>query len=336
MTLSGMFSPIVGDMRMLRQTDRHLVVALAYDGLCTFEFGIAVEMFALPRPEFDFPWYEFKVAGADRTIRAVGGFRVEVNGGLALLRKADTLVIPGWRNRDERPPEPLLEAVRAVHRRGARVLTICSGVFVLAAAGLLEGRRATTHWRHAPVLKSAYPGIELVDDVLYVQEDRIVTSAGSSAGIDACLHLIRSDHGAKVANMVARRLVMPPHRDGGQAQYVDAPVQERPGKSIAAVLEWARKMLAEPIEIGEFARHAGLSERTFLRRFREGTGLTPLKWLRRERIGRAMKLLEEPGLSLVDIAESCGFESQESFRKAFREIAGVAPSAYRSRFRRYA
>ncbi len=317
---------------MPRRTDRHVVVALAYDGLCTFEFGIAVEMFGLPRNEFDFPWYAFKVAGLDKPIRAVGGFRVEVNGGIGMLRQADTIVIPGWRNRDERPPEALLTALRAAYRRGARLLSICSGVFVLAAAGLLEGKRATTHWGHAPVLKAAYPGVELVDDVLYVQDGRIITSAGSSAGIDACLHVIRSDHGAKIANMVARRLVMPPHRDGGQAQYVDAPLQERPGKSIGAVLDWARQTLAEPVEIGQMARHAGLSQRTFLRRFRDGTGLTPLKWLRRERIGRAMKLLEEPGLALVDIAENCGFESLESFRKAFKEIAGVAPAAYRKRF----
>jgi AraC family transcriptional activator FtrA len=321
---------------MPRRNERHLVVALAYDGLCTFEFGIAVEMFGLPRPEFDFPWYDFKIAALDRKIRAVGGFRVEADGGLGLLARADTIVIPGWRDRAERPPEHLLEAVRRAYRRGARLVTICSGAFVLAAAGLLEGRRATTHWRHAPVLKDAYPGVELVDDVLYVQDGPIVTSAGSSAGIDACLHLIRSDHGAKVANIVARRLVMPPHRDGGQAQYVDAPLQERPGKSIGAVLDWARQMLAEPIEIGTLASHAGLSERTFLRRFRDGTGLTPLKWLRRERIGRAMKLLEEPGLALVDIAENCGFESLESFRKAFKEIAGVAPAAYRKRFSDYA
>jgi AraC family transcriptional activator FtrA len=318
---------------MKASANRHVVVALAYDGLCTFEFGIAVEVFALPRPEFDFPWYDFKVAAIDKTIRAMGGFRVEAHGGLGVLGKADTIIVPGWRGCNEQPPERMLDALRRAYRRGARLVSICSGAFVLAAAGLLDGRRATTHWRYASILKGRYPGIELVDDVLYVEDGRIVTSAGSSAGIDACLQVVRSDYGAKVANIVARRLVMPPHRDGGQAQYVDAPLQLRPGKSIAAVLDWARRHLAEPIEIGALARHAGLSERTFLRRFREGTGSTPLKWLRRERIGRAMKLLEDKGPTLADITESCGFESQESFRKAFSEIAGVSPSAYRRRFR---
>jgi AraC family transcriptional activator FtrA len=313
-----------------------LIVALAYDGLCTFEFGIVVEVFALPRPEFDFPWYAFQIAGADTPIRALGGFRVEVDDGLELLGKADTIIIPGWRDRDERPPEAMLDAVRAAHERGVRLVAICSGVFVLAAAGLLDGRRVTTHWRHAPVLKAAYPAVELVDDVLYVEDSGIITSAGSSAGIDACLHLVRSDYGSKVANIVARRMVMPPHRDGGQAQYIDAPIQARPGKSIAAVLDWARERLAEPIEIGQMAQHAGLSERTFLRRFREGTGSTPLKWLRRERITLAMKLLEEPEKSVDDVSTHCGFESPESFRKAFHEIAGVSPTAYRRRFRQVA
>jgi AraC family transcriptional activator FtrA len=312
----------------------HEVVAIAYDGLCTFEFGIVVEAFALPRPEFDFPWYRFRVAAVERPIRAMGGFSLQVDAGLDILEEAQTVVIPGWRNRHEAPPPALIEALQAAHRRGARLLSICSGAFVLAAAGLLEGRRATTHWRHAPHLADACPGATLVDDVLYVEDDGVVTSAGSSAGIDACLHLIRADHGTKIANIVARRLVMPPHRDGGQAQYVEAPIQARPGRSIAAVLDWARQRLSEPLEIGAMARHAGLSERTFLRRFRDGTGVSPLKWLRRERIGRAMKLLEESDMALVDIGTACGFASPESFRKAFFEIARTSPAAYRNRFRR--
>lgn len=319
---------------MDRLTTPHEVVAVAYDGLCTFEFGIVVEAFALPRPEFDFPWYRFRVAAAERPIRAMGGVSLQVDAGLEILEDAQTVVIPGWRNRDEAPPVALIEALQAAHRRGARLLSICSGAFVLAAAGLLDGRRATTHWRHAPHLADACPGATLVDDVLYVEDEGVVTSAGSSAGIDACLHLIRADHGTKIANIVARRLVMPPHRDGGQAQYVEAPIQARPGRSISAVLDWARERLSEPLEIGAMARHAGLSERTFLRRFRDGTGVTPLKWLRRERIGRAMKLLEESDMALTDIGAACGFASPESFRKAFFEIARTSPAAYRNRFRR--
>lgn len=319
---------------MDRLATPHEVVAIAYDGLCTFEFGIVVEAFALPRPEFDFPWYRFRVAAAERPIRAMGGFSLQVDAGLEILEDAQTIVVPGWRNRDEAPPPALVEALQAAHRRGARLLSICSGAFVLAAAGLLDGRRATTHWRHAPHLADACPGATLVDDVLYVEDQGVVTSAGSSAGIDACLHLIRADHGTKIANIVARRLVMPPHRDGGQAQYVDAPIQARPGRSIAAVLDWARERLAEPLEIGALARHAGLSERTFLRRFRDGTGISPLKWLRRERIGRAMKLLEDSDMALADVGAACGFASPESFRKAFFEIARTSPAAYRNRFRR--
>ena len=319
---------------MDRLATPHEVVAIAYDGLCTFEFGIVVEAFALPRPEFDFPWYRFRVAAAERPIRAMGGFSLQVDDGLEILQDAQTIVIPGWRNRDEPPPIALAEALRTAYRRGARLLSICSGAFVLAAAGLLDGRRATTHWRHAPHLADACPGATLVDDVLYVEDEGVVTSAGSSAGIDACLHLIRADHGTKIANIVARRLVMPPHRDGGQAQYVEAPIQARPGRSIAAVLDWARERLAEPLEIGALARHAGLSERTFLRRFRDGTGVSPLKWLRRERIGRAMKLLEDSDMALADIGAACGFASPESFRKAFFEIARTSPVAYRNRFRR--
>ena len=242
-------------------------------------------------------------------------------------------VIPGWRGADAMPEPTLIEAIQKAHARGCRIVTICSGVFVLAHAGILQNGRATTHWRYVDKFRAMFPDTEIVDDVLYVDHDGIITSAGSSAGIDACLHVIRSDHGAQVANTVARRLVMPPHRDGGQAQYVEAPIQERPGKSIAVVLDWARENLAQPIEISDLARQSGLSQRTFLRRFRDGTGLSPLKWLRRERIIRSMKLLEETDLALVDIAEQCGFQSLETFRIAFRDIAGTPPASYRNRFK---
>ena len=311
----------------------HHVVVLAYDGLCTFEFGIALEIFSLPRPEFDFPWYRCSIAGVDPHIRAMGGFSVAVDAGMELLDEADTIIIPGWRGADAVPEPALRDAILKAHARGCRIVTICSGVFVLAHAGILQNGRATTHWRYIDKFRAMFPETEIVDDVLYVDHDNIITSAGSSAGIDACLHVIRSDHGAQVTNTVARRLVMPPHRDGGQAQYVEAPIQERPGKSIAAVLDWARENLDQPIEINDLSRQSGLSQRTFLRRFRDGTGLSPLKWLRRERIIRSMKLLEETDLALVDIAEQCGFQSLETFRIAFRDIAGTPPASYRNRFK---
>jgi AraC family transcriptional activator FtrA len=314
-----------------------LVAVLAYDGLCTFEFGIAVEVFGLPRPEFDFAWYRFAVVAAEgRRARATGGIVVEADAGLDRLDEASTIIVPGWRDRTERPPERILKAISLASKRGARCLSICSGVFVLAAAGLLAGRRATTHWRHIPDLKRLYPDIQVEEDVLYVDEGNVVTSAGSAAGIDACLHLVRKDFGSKVANTVARRLVMPPHRDGGQAQYVATPVQERPGRTIAEAMEWARLRLAEPIDIADLATIAAMSERTFQRHFREAAGTTPKFWLQRQRMFRAQELLETSASPLGEIAELCGYMSLETFRVAFRRALGTSPAAYRKRFRRIA
>jgi AraC family transcriptional regulator, transcriptional activator FtrA len=312
-----------------------LVAAIAYDGLCTFEFGIAVEVFGLPRPEFDFPWYEFAVVAAEgRRLKAMGGIVVEANAGLAALETAKTIIVPGWRDRAERPPQGLLKAISKASGRGARCLSICSGVYVLAAAGLLNGRRATTHWRHIPDLKRLYPDVQVEEDVLYVDEGDVITSAGSAAGIDACLHLVRRDFGSRIANSVARRLVMPPHRDGGQAQYVAAPVQVQPGRTISEVMEWARRRLAEPLPIGGLADHAAMSERTFLRRFRDGVGMAPMAWLQRERMFRARELLETSDHAIEHIAEQCGYRSLEAFRVAFKRVVGTSPAAYRSHFRR--
>jgi len=308
---------------------------MTYDGLCTFEFGVAVEVFGLPRPEFDFPWYDFTVAAAERRrTRALGGVVVEADRGLEALEDAETVIVPGWRDRTERPPAPLLDAVAKAYARGARCLSICSGVFVLAAAGLLDGKRATTHWRHAPCLKELYPNIEIEDDVLYVDEGNVITSSGSAAGIDACLHLVRRDFGSGVANRVARRLVMPPHRDGGQAQYIPAPMQERIGQGMSEVMDWARKRLSEPIGLKDLASRAATSERTFLRRFREAVGQAPMAWLQRERMFRAQELLETSDAPLGDVADLCGYQSLETFRVAFRRSVGTSPAAYRARFQR--
>jgi AraC family transcriptional activator FtrA len=311
---------------------RHLIVALAYEDLWPLEFGIAAEIFGWPRPELEDRWYDFRVACPAQSAQAVGGFSISSPYGLDSLGEADTIIIPGWQNIIEPPPEEMLEAIRAAHARGARLLSYCTGAFVFAHAGLLDGQQATTHWRYLPLLKELFPKIEIIDDVLYVDNGNIVTAAGSSSAIDASLHVIRKDHGSGVANKIARSLVTPPHRDGGQSQYVEAPVQERPGKSVAAVLDWAREMLDQPLTIACFARQAGMSERTFLRRFREGTGTTPLKWLRRERVFRAMQLLESTPLDITDVALQSGFASTETFRTAFRQIACTSPHAYRKRF----
>lgn len=317
-----------------RPTDPGLVAVLAYDGLCTFEFGIAVEIFGLARPEFDFPWYRFAVVAAEgRRARAIGGIVVEARAGLATLSRARTIIVPGWRDSADRPPEALLRALRAAASRGARVLSICSGVFVLAASGLLDGRRATTHWRHMPALRQEYPGIRIEEDVLYVDEGSVITSAGSAAGIDACLHLVRRDFGAAVANAVARRLVMPPHREGGQAQFVPRPVPARPGRTIGRAMEFARANLSAPLDVGRLAAEAAMSERTFLRQFRAAVGMAPLAWLQRERMFLARELLETTRLAVPEVAARCGYAAPETFRAVFRRVVGTGPATFRARFR---
>lgn len=312
-----------------------LVAILAYDGLCTFEFGIAVEIFGLARPEFDFPWYSHQIAAVDQgPMRAMGGIQVLADGGLELLDQARTVIIPGWRDRQEAVPEALLAALRQAHARGARLLSICSGVFVLAATGLLDGRGATTHWRYTAELAERFPNILVDPDVLYVDSGQLITSAGSAAGIDACLHLVARDFGTQVANSVARRLVMSPQRTGGQAQFIPTPVSPTPRSDLSRVMQWARERLHEPLEVRDLASEAAMSERTFLRRFTEASGQSPKTWLQHERLGRARELLESTDQHTEQIAQHCGYRSVESFRVAFRNVVGVPPSVYRERFGR--
>lgn len=315
------------------QRDPLAVAVLAYDGLCTFEFGIAVEIFGLPRPEFDFAWYRHSIVAVDAgPMRAMGGIHVLADGGLEALETAGTIIVPGWRDRAEAPSAELVQALRNAHDQGARLLSICSGVFVLAATGLLDGQRATTHWRYAEELAERFPGIEVDAQVLYVDAGQVITSAGSAAGIDACLHLVARYFGVQVANNVARRLVMSPQRAGGQAQFIPAPVAQAPRHDLAGLLDWARQRLDRSISVGELASRVAMSERTFLRRFSEATGMTPKAWLQHERMARARELLEGSTDSVERIAEQCGFGTVESFRNAFRGAAGVAPSIYRERF----
>ncbi|MFT4248852.1 MAG: transcriptional regulator FtrA [Pseudomonas sp.] len=311
----------------------HHVVALAYPDLCLFEFGIAAELFGLPRPELDVAWYRFGVAMTARRVRSgIGGLRVAADGGLALLRGADTIVVPGWSGPQVRPSAALRDALCGAHARGARLLSICSGAFLLGHCGLLDGRRATTHWRYEARFRECFPASTLVPDALYVEDGRIVTSAGSAAGIDAGLHLIRSDFGTAVANRVAQRLVMLPHREGGQRQFVAGPVPRRRDDPFERVFDWARQRLSSGIGVADLARAAAMSERNFHRRFRQSVGATPADWLRQERVRAAQALLEEGRVALGRVAEACGFQSQEAFRAAFRRGVGVAPSAYRRSF----
>ncbi|MEO1017535.1 MAG: transcriptional regulator FtrA [Pseudomonadota bacterium] len=309
-----------------------LVCVVAYDGLCTFEFGITVELFGLPRPEFDH-WYRFAVVAAEPgPLRATGGVTVRTSHGLDALDDAHLILVPGWRGTDIPVPPDLSAALRRAHERGARLASICSGAFVLAAAGLLNGRRATTHWRYAQALARTYPDIDVDPEVLFVEDRGIMTSAGSAAGLDLGLHIIRQDFGAGIANMVARRLVLPARREGGQRQFVPAPEPRSRGGRIAPLLDRIRSSLNEEWPLARMASEAGLSGRTLSRRMIEATGTSPLMWLTQARVSHAGELLERADLSLADIAEACGFGSMETFRREFRRANGVAPSRYRSQF----
>jgi AraC family transcriptional activator FtrA len=312
---------------------KHLVVALAYDRLCTFEFGCTVELFALERPELDVDWYEFAVCAVEQgPIRAVGGITVQAPYAPELLALADTIIIPGWRDADELPPPQLLDWLRAAHARGARLCSICSGVFVLAAAGLLDGQRATTHWRYAERLAQRYPLIDVQPDHLYVDNGQVITAAGSAAGLDMLLHLVRRDHGAKVGNLVAQRLVVAPHREGGQAQFLPRPMAQGEQGRLSKLLDWLRSHPAQPHTVASMAERAAMSPRTLQRQFQQATGFGPVEWLIRERVAIVKEMLEDPDVPLTQIVERAGFGSEESLRHHFRRLAATTPGAYRKRF----
>lgn len=310
---------------------RHHVAILAYDGLCTFEFGCAVELFALERPELEVDWYAHSICAVEGgPLRAAGGLTVQAPHGLEALARADTIVVPGWRDVAEPPPAALAEALRAAHARGARLCSICSGAFVLAHAGLLDGRRATTHWHYTAQLAARFPAVRVEAGVLYVEDGRVITSAGSAAGLDMLLHLVRSDYGSAVANLVARRLVVPGHRDGEQAQLVTRPVPGAGINRIGRLLDWVRENLRAGHSIESMAAHAQMSRRSFQRKFKEATGLAPLDWLVRERVALAADLLESrPALAIDLVAELAGFGSTESLRRHFRRLGRASPAAQR-------
>lgn len=316
-------------------SSRPLVVALAYDGLCTFEFGVAVEVFGLPRPELGESWYRFAVASADQgELRATGGVRIVVDGGYELLQEADTIVIPGWREVNSPVPETLCDALREAHQRGCRVISICSGVFVLAAAGLLDDRKATTHWRYVSELQRRFPAINVVEDVLYVGHHDVLTSAGSAAGIDLCLHVVRTDFGLEVANNVARRLVLQPHRDGSQTQQHLRPVaRSRESQRFGLLLDWLHNNIAQKHTLDALASQVGMSPRTLMRRFQESTGLTPARWLMNERLNRAQQALNTSHISIEQIAQQTGFGSANSLRYHFQKRFGISPQALRNQMR---
>jgi AraC family transcriptional regulator, transcriptional activator FtrA len=321
---------------MESRNPRH-VAALAYDDLCTFEFGIVVEVFGLRRPELNVEWYDFEVCSLERgPLRAMGGIRVQARRGLRSLQQAGTIVIPGWRKVEEPPPEALLRALRSAHAGGARLVSICSGVFLLAATGLLDGKRVTTHWRYVERLTARFPSLRVDPNALYVDEGSILTSAGSAAGIDLCLHIVRRDYGAEIANHVARRLVMPPHRDGGQAQYVQNPIRNEASGGLAPVVQWAQAHLGRVLRVDDLAQRAAMSPRTFARRFRQETGTTPHQWLIHQRLVAAQRRLEKTGETIDQIAEAVGLQTAATLRQHFSRVLKTTPAAYRRRFSTYA
>ncbi|MFE7170367.1 helix-turn-helix domain-containing protein [Streptomyces sp. NPDC057616] len=307
-------------------------VALAVtDGMLHFELALAHEVFGTAPDAVDVPWYELSVCGP-RSV-PFGRFRLEPDHGLDRLRSADTVIVPGWADIDVDPPAALIDAVRAAHRAGARIASLCTGAFVLAAAGLLNGRRATTHWAHTDALAARYPEVEVDPDVLYVDETSVLTSAGKAAALDLCLHLVRLDHGSSVANTVARRLVVPPHRSGGQAQFVSAPVPARDDHPLTALFPWIIERLDQPLTVEDLARQVSMSSRHLARHFRAATGSSPLQWLHAQRIRHAQELLETTDDSIDTVAVATGMGTATTLRRHFNRSLGVPPDTYRRTFR---
>lgn len=310
-----------------------LAVALLYDGLCTFEFGIVAEVFGLYRPEMGSAWYRFASCAIEEgPLRAHGGFVLQPDHGPELIAEADIVVVPGWKGAQVPVPETLCDQLRAAYARGARLMSICSGAFVLAATGLLDGGMAATHWRYAEALKARFPKVGVDATSLYRSHDRAFTSAGSAAGLDLLIDIVRQDFGAEAANSVARRLVVPAHRTGGQAQFLERPVPVLPGGEIAPLLDRMRESPERNWTTGVMARECKMSLRTFLRRFHEATGRSPGDWLIEERIEAAKALLCEKPLSIETISAAVGFGSAHALRHHFRRKAGLTPTEYRSRF----
>lgn len=298
----------------------------------TFELACAAEVFGMSRPGLP-SRYEFGVC-AERpgAVPTLAGYDLVAAEGLSAMAKADTVVIPGWQRHDRPVPPAVLDAVRLAHRRGARIVAICSGAFLLAEAGLLDHRKATTHWRMAAELAARFPEVQVEPDLLYVDLGDIATSAGTAAGIDLCLHLVRGDHGAAYAAQVVRHMVMPPHREGGQLQYAAPARADHPPQSLAVVLDWALERLHEPLGLDDLAARAGISPRTLARRFAGQLGVTPGRWLLGQRVLAARALLEETDLPVETIAARVGLSSAANLRRRFHALVHTTPAAYRRSF----
>ena len=302
----------------------------ALDGMLHYELATACEIFAHDPTGLADPWYDVVVCAAG-PIQA-GRFVIEPDDGLDRLARAETVIVPSVADVDAEIPPELLDAVRAAHERGARMVSLCTGAFVLAAAGVLDGLRVTTHWAHTDVLAARYPQVRVDPDVLYVDNGRVLASAGKAAAIDLCLHMIRRDHGPTVANAVARRMVVPPHRAGGQAQFVTTPVPARADHPLADLLSWTMARLDRRLTVEDLARQANMSSRHLARQFRAATGTTPLRWLLIQRIRRAQDLLENTEQGIDVVAEAAGMGTATTLRRHFHAAVGVSPDAYRRTF----
>ncbi|CAN5214915.1 helix-turn-helix domain-containing protein [soil metagenome] len=307
------------------------VVLLAIPGVAPFEFGVVCEVFGIDRSDTGGPAFDFTIATADPgPVETSLGFDMHIMNGLDAAADADLIAVPAHRIENIDPR--YLDVIRAAEARGAWVLSVCSGAFALAQAGILEGRSATTHWMHTDRLAAMYPGTRVDPDVLFVEDRKVVTSAGTAAGIDAALHIVRKEHGAAATNVIARRMVVPPQREGGQSQYINTPIAESKSDSFALVADWMLENLAEDLTVDQLARKALMSSRTFARRFRADMGTTPAAWLNRQRIIRAQQLLEETDNPLETIAQETGFGTAAVMRHHFVKVLQTSPQAYRRAF----
>ncbi|TDC38283.1 helix-turn-helix domain-containing protein [Micromonospora sp. 15K316] len=319
-------------------TPRHRIAVLALDHVVGLDLGTPAQVFGTARDADRRRSYSVEVCTpGGRPVRATPGYQVLPEHGLELLETADTVIVPGIHAgtalTDGTLEPEVRAALRGAYERGARIMSICTGAFVLAAAGLLDGRRATTHWAHAEEFRRLHPHVDLDPDVLFVDDDRVLTSAGVAAGIDLCLHVIRTDHGSEVANRAARSCVVPPWREGGQAQYIEHPVPRTADSSTAPAREWARQRLHEPVSLRDMAERSRMSVRTFTRRFRSETGLSPAQWLLQQRADHARLLLETTDLGIDQVARRAGFGTAAALRQQLHQRLGVSPSTYRRTFR---